>query len=127
MTDIEDRVDRAADLVLSNADRVGPDARKNLKPLLRHYAKMAHPFRACVRDNRKRFGPKAEAVCAVLKDIIRGTTHWRGKTNPNDHGVAPGILAAEDTPVIDEDTADLLLSLTDDDLDRLCAILDGTA
>ena len=52
------------------------DVRK-LKPLMRHYAKMAHPFTACVRDNRKRFGPGAEAVCAVLKDLIKGTTKWR--------------------------------------------------
>lgn len=56
---------------------VSPDDMKKLRPLLRHYAKKAHPFRACVRDNRKRFGPRTNAVCAVLKDLIKGTTKWR--------------------------------------------------
>lgn len=52
---------------------------KKLHPLLSHYAKMKHPFTACVRDNRKRFGGKTEAYCAVLKDLIVGSTNWRGK------------------------------------------------
>lgn len=52
---------------------------KKLRPLLKHYAKMKHPFTACVRDNRKRFGTKTEAYCAVLKDLIVGSTDWRGK------------------------------------------------
>ncbi len=52
---------------------------KKLHPLLKHYAKMKHPFTACVRDNRKRFGGKTEAYCAVLKDLIVGNTKWRGK------------------------------------------------
>src|ERR1044072_2232235 len=56
---------------------VTPRDVKRLTPLLKHYAKMEHPFRACVRDNRKRFGPKTEAYCAVLKDLIKGTTKWR--------------------------------------------------
>lgn len=58
---------------------VSPTDRKKLHPLLRHYAKMKHPFTACVRDNRKRFGAKTEAYCAVLKDLIVGSTNWRGK------------------------------------------------
>jgi len=58
---------------------VSPSDVKKLRPLLRHYAKMKHPFTACVRDNRKRFGPKTEAYCAVLKDLIVGNTKWRGK------------------------------------------------
>jgi hypothetical protein len=52
---------------------------KKLHPLLQHYGKMPHPFTACVRDNRKRFGTKTEAYCAVLKDFIVGNTNWRGK------------------------------------------------
>ena len=73
--------------VTKSAKDVGPEARAKLKGLLQHYAKKKHPFTACVRDNRKRFGPGAEAVCATLKDIIRGTTYWRG--NPEkDHGSA---------------------------------------
>lgn len=31
----------------------------------------------CVRDNRKRFGPRTEQVCAVVKDMAMGTTKWR--------------------------------------------------
>lgn len=84
------------DVAFSNADRVGPKARHQLHGLLSYYAKKKHPFTACVRDNTKRFGQdRAERVCAVLKDIIRGTTHWRGKNNPNDHGVSPAALAEE--------------------------------
>ena len=62
----------------TNFRQVTPGHKKTLSPLMRHYGKMAHPFTACVRDNRKRFGDRAERVCAVLKDLIRGTTKWRG-------------------------------------------------
>ena len=91
---------------VSEADTVGPDARHKLKGILRHYAKDPHPFTACVHDNMKRFGPgRTEKVCAVLKDIIRGTTHWRGHP-ALDHG-APGAIAAS----LDEDVERLLLSI----------------
>lgn len=64
--------------VCLSAKDVTPADKKKLSGILKHYAKMQHPFTACVRDNRKRFGEKgAERVCAVLKDIIRGTTMWR--------------------------------------------------
>lgn len=86
---------------LSNADRVGPDAKKKLSGLLKFYAKKAHPFDSCVADNRKRFGPKAEGVCAVLKDIIRGTTKWRGKNNPRDVGT-PGVKGLSEDELIDD-------------------------
>jgi len=62
-----------------NHKLVTPAERAKLAPLLRHYAKSAHPFTQCVRDNRKRFGPRTEQVCAVVKDLVRGTTMWRGK------------------------------------------------
>jgi hypothetical protein len=52
---------------------------KKLAPLLKHYKGMPHPFSACVRDNRKRFGPLTEKYCAVIKDLIEGNTSWRGK------------------------------------------------
>lgn len=58
---------------------VSPADKKKLRPLMRHYAKMKHPFAACVRDNRKRFGTHTEEYCAVLKDLIVGNTKWRGK------------------------------------------------
>lgn len=61
----------------TNWKQVGPRERRKLKGLIAHYRKSPHPFTACVRDNRKRFGPRAEQVCAVLKDLIRKTTKWR--------------------------------------------------
>ena len=70
-------LDERIEEILLSAKDVTPADRKKLKGLLEYYAKKPHPFTACVRDNRKRFGPGAEAVCATLKDIIRGTTHWR--------------------------------------------------
>ena len=73
----EEKFNETLDMYLS-AKNVGPEARNKLKGLLKYYAKKPHPFRACVKDNRKRFGTRTEAVCATLKDIIRGGTDWRG-------------------------------------------------
>jgi hypothetical protein len=85
---------------VSEADTVGPAARHKLRFLLRYYAKKDHPFTACVNDNMKRFGPnRTERICATLKDIIRGTTHWRGHPEL-DHG-APGAIAASDEEILD--------------------------
>lgn len=138
---IENRVDNAMKIVLlgptgagkapgvSQASTVGPAARHKLRGILRHYAKEAHPFTACVRDNRKRFGPRAEAVCAVVKDIIRGTTRWRGHP-ALDHG-APGALAASETSTmimeLDQDSFDLLMNTVNDSnaLEELCAALEA--
>jgi hypothetical protein len=111
----EDRVllaeiDARLDVLLSAAD-VGPDARAHLRALLQHYAKEPHPFRACVKDNLKRFGPgRTERVCATLKDMIRGTTRWR-------HG-SEGVVASG-APEISEEVAQLVLSLPDDALERI--------
>lgn len=104
---------------VSEADTVGPPARKKLKGLLRYYAKQTHPFTACVNDNMKRFGPnRTERVCATLKDIIRGTTHWRGHPEL-DHG-APGAIAASDSPpALDDELVEILLSLSESDLEIL--------
>lgn len=74
----EGELDAYLTIALSAKD-VTPADKKKLSGLLKHYAKMKHPFTACVRDNTKRFGrERAERICAVLKDIIRGTTKWRG-------------------------------------------------
>lgn len=105
---------------VSEANTVGPAARHKLRFLLRYYAKKDHPFNSCVHDNMKRFGPnRTERVCATVKDIIRGTTHWRGHPEL-DHG-APGAIAAADNkaPVLDEETAELLLSLSESQLEIL--------
>ncbi len=104
-------IDSRLDVLLS-AKTVSPEARVQLRHLLSHYAKQAHPFRACVRDNMKRFGPgRTEKVCATLKDIIRGTTKWRrGGNHP---------MVASDVPQISPETEAVLLSLRDEDLDDL--------
>lgn len=54
-----------------------PADRRRLNGILRHYRGKPHPFRACVKDNRKRFGPGTERVCATVKDLALGTTKWR--------------------------------------------------
>lgn len=125
LLDVE--IDRRIDLLfselehpgVSQASTVGPSARHKLRFLLRYYAKKDHPFTACVADNMKRFGPnRTERVCATLKDVIRGTTHWRGHPTL-DHG-APGAVAASDqAPEIDFEVAELLLSLSEHDLEVL--------
>src|SRR3990170_1421040 len=79
-----------------------------LRGLLKHYAKKKHPFTSCVRDNTKRFGPeRAKKVCAVLKDLIRGTTKWRSterKKGLSDEEKAEFILSdyPEDDNYIEE-------------------------
>lgn len=106
---------------LSNADRVGPAAREKLKGILKKYAKSAHPFADCVRDNRKRFGTRAENVCAVVKDIIRGTTKWRGNKKL-DKG-APGVkgLSMGQCPIVDmdDDVITLLEQYADLDVPKI--------
>lgn len=115
-----------AALLLSNADRVGPEARHRLAGLIKFYAKKPHPFRACVQDNAKRFGDDgAKRVCAVLKDIIRGTTKWRGHPEL-DHG-APGAVGLDEhaaEELISPEIAGLLCSLTPSDLKILAKLLE---
>jgi hypothetical protein len=117
-------------VALSNADRVGPKARHELHGLLKYYAKKPHPFTACVHDNRKRFGPRAEAVCAVLKDIIRGTTKWRGHNNPRDHGVSAAAMSEEHQNLvldIPEDVQDFLDELDSEYVGALMSQMDLAA
>lgn len=126
--ELEDSIDKALNILLLSAATVTPSERKKLKGLLKYYAKKVHPFRACVRDNMKRFGPgKTEAYCAVLKDIIRGTTKWRGKNNPNDKGSA-GItgLSEEGSFLIDDELAGLLnrITITDRQIEMAEQILE---
>jgi hypothetical protein len=99
---------------------VSPADMKKLSPLLRHYGKMEHPFAACVRDNRKRFGKATEKYCAVLKDLIKGTTKWRSterKKNLSDEELGEFILHWEDYPdnYIDE-FVEFLSQLTEEDV-----------
>lgn len=54
-----------------------PQKMKHLAPLVKHYRGKPHPFTSCVRDNRKRFGPRTNQVCAVVADLVHGGTGWR--------------------------------------------------
>lgn len=103
----EAQVERILIVALSAKD-VTPGERKKLRNLIKFYMEKPHPFAACVRDNTKRFGPeRAKKVCAVLKDIGRGTTKWR-----------KGRQMAASCPAIDESTAVLLEELHDDEFFR---------
>jgi hypothetical protein len=67
----------------------GEDVKGPVSSLVKHYMKKPHPFRACVRDNTKRFGPDgAKRVCATLKDMGTGTHDWRkGNVKKSDDAV----------------------------------------
>lgn len=114
---LEEEIDRKLSLVLS-AKNVTPRDKAKLKGLLKYYAKKPKPFTACVRDNTKRFGKDgAERVCATLKDIIKGTTKWRkGRKRKN---LSDDLLPDTDPPEIDDRTAELLDSLTEQQLGEL--------
>lgn len=107
---------------VDNYRAVSPESKHKLKGILKHYAKEAHPFTACVRDNTKRFGAeRAKKVCAVVKDIIWNTTKWRGKHNPA--GVGPHPYAGMSEPAtIDEETANVIEMLSELDLGELLGI-----
>lgn len=105
---------------------VSPQAKEKLKGILKHYAKDPHPFTACVRDNRKRFGDRAENVCAVLKDIIRDTTKWRG--HPSMDKGSPGVSGlSEDTTTLDEEVVALAERLNELDLWTLLSLAEKDA
>lgn len=95
-----------------------PKAMKKLAPLIKFYAKKAHPFAACVRDNRKRFGPLTEKYCAVIVDIIHGgNTHWR---NGGNRKISTGVHASDETPpFITEEMVGLLEALPAPTKERL--------
>jgi hypothetical protein len=78
---IDQQIDAFIDERLKAAKLAAPistHAKVKLRGILKKYAKEEHPFRACVRDNMVRFGPgRTEAVCATLKDTIKGRKDWR--------------------------------------------------
>jgi hypothetical protein len=102
----EERADRELDRYIAEklksaklAAPISPHARVKLRAIMKKYARSAHPFTECVRDNMKRFGPgRTEAVCATLKDQIKGNKNWRDG----------GAHTSESDAVID---ADVLLAL----------------
>jgi len=78
LTDIE--LDEYLRLALKNYQTTTSVEKKKLKGLIVHYGKIEKPFTQCVQDNTKRFGKEgAERVGTVLKDLIKGTTKWRGE------------------------------------------------
>lgn len=119
----EQRDDRVLDALIAGklkrvplAAPIGPDAKVKLRNILKYYAGKPHPFRACVKDNMKRFGPgRTEALCATLKDTIRGNKDWRGKNNPNDQGTA----GLEEPPAIDSDVLLVLDAISEVDLQEV--------
>lgn len=103
---LNDFIDERLDVLLSHED-VSPRERTMLRNLLKHYAKMAHPFRACVRDNMKRFGPgRTEKICATIKDMIAGTHRWRS-------------VETSDAPDLSERMEEILMAIDDDDLEMI--------
>jgi hypothetical protein len=90
-------VAKASDGV-TNFLAVTPEHRKKINPIVEHYRKDPHPFTACVRDNTKRFGEeRAKRICAVVKDMAEGTTHWRkgnSKLSKSDPGYVDEYTAA---------------------------------
>lgn len=97
-----------------DASAASYEAREKLMGVLKHYAKDPTPYRSCVRDNMKRFGPgKTEATCATLKDIIRGTSRWRAVELSNlDNDPVPATLNNIERSTI-------LAALSDEDFDAL--------
>jgi hypothetical protein len=107
--DVSDDLDLLLDRTFAavpNWKLVTPEERSKLKGLIEHYRGMPHPFTQCVTDNSKRFGKeRAERVCAVLKDLIRRTTKWRGEKKMSEVEPMEGVtvediraLAQQDVP-----------------------------
>lgn len=73
------KVQEAEQFTKPGTANVSPSDMKKLSGLLKHYAKKPHPFTSCYRDQIKHGLSKDHAArrCAVLKDLIRGTTKWR--------------------------------------------------
>lgn len=115
---INESIDRMIEHRLKGAQLAAPisaHAKVKLRDILKKYAKSAHPFDECVRDNKKRFGPgRVEAVCATLKDTIRGNKNWRGKGNAKDKGTAG--LAEGASLTIDGDVLLALNAISEVDL-----------
>jgi hypothetical protein len=67
----EERINREIDQMISDriakanlAAPIAPGARVKLRNILKKYAKSAHPFRECVKDNMKRLAPAGPRPCA---------------------------------------------------------------
>lgn len=119
---LDQLIDERLQGVIADATRTmaNPHAMKKLAPLIKFYAKKAHPFTACVRDNRKRFGPLTEKYCAVIVDIIHGgDTHWRNGGSKTNRTSMHGITASDDAPFITDEMVGLLEALPAPTKERL--------
>lgn len=65
----------------TNWTKIPPKNVHRLQPIIDHYKGMVHPFGTCVRDQLKHGLSRdhAERRCAVVKDLGRKTTKWRGQ------------------------------------------------
>lgn len=124
--EFEDYIESVYFAISKGTANVSPSDKKKLKGLLRYYAKKKHPFTACVRDNRKRFGVHTEEYCAVLKDLIVGNTKWRGKgkkyTPKNlseDFNNLDDFLTEIGLENVPEDFLGYLDSLTEEDIETM--------
>lgn len=116
----EERFDREVDQMISDrlakaslAAPISPQAKVRLRNILKKYAKSAHPFRECVKDNMKRFGPgRTEALCATLKDTIKGRKDWRkgGSHTSEEIEIDADVLLALDA-VSDVDLQEVFLEI----------------
>jgi hypothetical protein len=127
MTDEE--IDTYLQVALANGfskgtANVSPADMKRLKPLLKHYAKKPHPFRACVRDNRKRFGPLTEKYCAIIKDLIRGTTKWRSTERKK--GLSDNTLKELFGLDVGPDFIEFIAELSDEELEEIAGMDENT-
>ena len=86
-------MEQAVNIKLTQAD-VSPEDKKKLHGILKWMAKSPKPFTKCY-DALLAHGwstDRAKKTCAVLKDIVRGTTQWR-KGKAFDVGVSPAALS----------------------------------
>jgi hypothetical protein len=116
---LEERLDREIDKMIADklkaanlAAPISPHARVKLRGILKKYARSAHPFRECVRDNMKRFGPgRTEAVCATLKATIKGAGRKVGaseNSGADDLAIDADVLLALDA-ISDYDLQEIFL------------------
>lgn len=115
----EKRFDREIDKMISDklaeaklAAPISPTAKVKLRNILKKYAKSDHPFRDCVKDNMSRFGPgRTEALCATLKDTIKGNKNWRKGGG--------SAMASDEDLVVDSDVVLALDAISDIDLQEI--------
>lgn len=103
---------------------VTPSDRFKLRNLMKYYAGKAHPFTACKADQMKHGVPEEHANrrCAVMKDLITGTTKWRkgGKANLSEEEMADLAVRAPG------ELLDYLSTLGSDELLKLVGGIDDT-